>query len=429
MRKAGLVVLVVAGALLGSAPDARAASIVYIKGGNVWLANPDGTGEYQVTLDGTSAQPYRSPSQADDGTIVAQRFSRLFRMKQNGEWLNEPISTSAPGGGPLSPAVSPNGALVAFDYITVTPRPPSQGGGFIQEVIYSHSNRFTPREEIDPAGLHFNDPSWIGDGRTMLFYGTQVWTEPVGQGDETEWFADTDFMNLWDGETAGDVVVAVRGDSREYLQFYRRADPSFSTDPTQVCYFEQPAGEFRDPTLAPGGTAVAWEENDGINASDLPGGGCAGANPRLIIPGGSQPDFGPANVTPGPRAVCCKPPPPPPPEGLTLSATVKRQVRLAALLRGLRVRFRCSRACGVVAQLKVARRPARRYGLPRTLGRGTGGTAAGAERTLVVKLSRRAKQRLRKARRLRRLALTLELQAGGGGSPLVTTRRTLIVRR
>ena len=54
-------------ALLSAGP-AIADSMVFIRDGNVWLANPDGSGQYQVTLDGTPDSPYSSPSQADDGT-------------------------------------------------------------------------------------------------------------------------------------------------------------------------------------------------------------------------------------------------------------------------------------------------------------------------------------------------------------------------
>ena len=51
-------------------PLASADSIVYVKDGNVWLAAGDGGSQYQVTTDGTAEHPYRSPSQADDGTIA-----------------------------------------------------------------------------------------------------------------------------------------------------------------------------------------------------------------------------------------------------------------------------------------------------------------------------------------------------------------------
>ena len=60
-------------AVAAVAAPAAADSMVYVKDGNVWLANADGSSPYQVTLDGTAANPYESSSEADDGTIVAIR--------------------------------------------------------------------------------------------------------------------------------------------------------------------------------------------------------------------------------------------------------------------------------------------------------------------------------------------------------------------
>ena len=229
---------------------------------------------------------------------MALNSGRLFRMAQNGQWVNEPIATAASGGGPLSPDISPNGRLAVFDYITTT------SGGFQQETIYSYADRLTQRTEIDPAGFDLNDPSWIDDGRTMPSAGQQVWTEPVGPGDQTLWFDEFDTIgdpgaNLSDGETAGTGVVVVRGSGEgESLQFYRRNGGGFDADPTPIRTFSEPTGAFADPTLAPGGGAVAWQEGDGVWTSAFPGDDCAGAAPRLTIPGGSQPDDGPANVNP-----------------------------------------------------------------------------------------------------------------------------------
>ena len=39
------------------APAAAADSLVFIRGHNVWLANPDGSGQYQVTFDCESGSP------------------------------------------------------------------------------------------------------------------------------------------------------------------------------------------------------------------------------------------------------------------------------------------------------------------------------------------------------------------------------------
>ena len=49
------------------AAPASADSIAYVKGGDVWLATPDGARQQQVTHTGT----YSYVSQADDGTMIA----------------------------------------------------------------------------------------------------------------------------------------------------------------------------------------------------------------------------------------------------------------------------------------------------------------------------------------------------------------------
>ena len=70
------------------AAAASADSIVYIKNNDVWLAEPDGSNETQVTDDGTAGDPYYSPSQANDGTILALKGddinAQFHRLNQDG---------------------------------------------------------------------------------------------------------------------------------------------------------------------------------------------------------------------------------------------------------------------------------------------------------------------------------------------------------
>ena len=104
-------------AALALAAPASADSIVYTKGADVWVAEPDGSGERQVSRDGSAALPYQSPSQADDGTIVAQRGTRFVRLDRNGAVLAtlNSVLTDKPAGisavGPFDPQVSPDGTL------------------------------------------------------------------------------------------------------------------------------------------------------------------------------------------------------------------------------------------------------------------------------------------------------------------------------
>src|ERR687891_1756167 len=110
--------LAAAALVLAALPAAASAdSIVFIKSHNVWLANADGTGQYQVTQDGTADRPWRAPSQADDGTIAAGHGDDIVRMRQNGTVLNtmDPPallnSVGHPVDGPaVDVAISPDGA-------------------------------------------------------------------------------------------------------------------------------------------------------------------------------------------------------------------------------------------------------------------------------------------------------------------------------
>ena len=89
---------------------------MFLKGGNVWLAAPDGSGSRQVTSGGGWA----SPSQADDGTILAQAGTSLYTLNRNGGQLAPPFGTSFTGAPPnwiglVNPAISPDGAHQAYD--------------------------------------------------------------------------------------------------------------------------------------------------------------------------------------------------------------------------------------------------------------------------------------------------------------------------
>ena len=108
--------------LLAAGP-AAADSIVYEKQSNIWIANPDGSGQYQVTTDGTGTRPYNDPSQADDGTIVAGQGQEIVKLRQNGQVLarfNPPATSDSAGqpidGVPQDLSVSPDGSTVAFSY-------------------------------------------------------------------------------------------------------------------------------------------------------------------------------------------------------------------------------------------------------------------------------------------------------------------------
>ena len=114
-------VLVAVVALLVCAGSAQASSLVYIKDYNVWLANPDGSRQRQLTTDGFKELPYESPSQADNGTILAGRGLRFVKLDRQGNRIGPLLPSILVGKpdnayaiGPFDPKISPDGRKLAY---------------------------------------------------------------------------------------------------------------------------------------------------------------------------------------------------------------------------------------------------------------------------------------------------------------------------
>jgi hypothetical protein len=193
---------------------------------------------------------------------------------------------------------------------------------------YSWSDRQTGWD--DPAlGYHsgWRFPAWVDNDMTMLSNPTHLPNNDVildrisdggnGHGNMVlNWFSDLVENNK--GVSGGDIsrdktkMAFQTGENDATLTVY--AVPAFPTAwrdgdtdaKPSVCYRYNgaPGGKFGVPTLSPDGNGVAWAAGDGIHVAAIPSfaGGCttdgATPNPPLVIPGGSQPDWGPADVPP-----------------------------------------------------------------------------------------------------------------------------------
>jgi hypothetical protein len=332
-----------AGALIAlavAAPAASADSIAYVKNGDIYLSTSDGARQYRVTSTGG----YSDVSQADDGTMIALHGIRLHRINRQGRVLADfatPVSDSRPAPaktfyGPYDPAISPDGRKVAYTYYYMTQSqsptcfPPecvttiNEGG-----TGYSWADRLTGWD--DPKlGKHsgWRNPSWVDNDTVMISDPTHalnfdVILDTISDGDSGNlvhgWFSD-----LADGNphtAGGDIsrdrskLAFVTGANDENLTLY--GVPRFPTTFTDgeapasmrplICYrYSGPAGgHYSTPTFSPDGARVAWAESDGIKVVNVPrlAGGCTtdGASPNamMLIPGGKQPDWGPANVPAG----------------------------------------------------------------------------------------------------------------------------------
>jgi hypothetical protein len=326
-------------ALLVVAPAASADSIAYIKDGDVWLSTGDGSRQHRVTNTGR----YADVSQADDGTMIALTGVRLHRLDRKGNVLADfdtPVSDTRPAPaktfyGPFDPAISPDGTKVAytFHYMTQSQSPTcfpptcfvgiNEGG-----TGYSWADRQTGWD--DPAlGKHtgWRNPVWVDEDTLMLSDPTHmpnhdVILDTLSDGDSGNlvhgWFSDTVENNPH--VSGGDVtrdrtkMAFATGSADSTLTVYsvpqfpttfKDGDAPASARPS-VCYrYSGPNGSYSTPTFSPDGGRLAWAEDDGIKIVAVPSfaGGCTldGATPTapLVIPGGRQPDWGPAGVPTG----------------------------------------------------------------------------------------------------------------------------------
>ncbi|HST40039.1 MAG TPA: hypothetical protein VLK58_11045 [Conexibacter sp.] len=434
-------------AALACAAPASADSIAYVKDHNVWLANPDGSGQYQVTTDGYAGLPYRSPSQADDGTIAVSRANSIFLLRQNGSVIREldpPALTNTYShlvdGSPDQLAISPDGGRIAYTFVSF------EGGG-------SDQTR-TTTGFIDAAGaklagnLHNGYPAWVTNTRLLTSGGFNwhVNLHDQGQEVETNWLNDN-VGDLSDPEVnrQGTRIALVRTVSnRPSIVAYDTVGDVLTGRPattaTARCIFEGvPA--LSGPSWAPDGLALVWTEPDGLWTM-AQAGTCTGDQPRLLIAGAAEPDWGPAPVNPGPREV----PPVPVPERRAPQPPVPVERRVEPLpvrparpsvtapgtrtqlaKRGVRTSYACPAACSVSVTVVADRATGRALKLrgARVLARGSHRLKAAGKASVVARPARKLGRRLAKLRR--RATLTVRITVTVAGAKTQTFTQKLVV--
>ena len=277
-------------------------------------------------------------------------------MHQNGGLLNAPINTPAPGTGAIDARVSPDGRLVAYWFLTeVSTGPCLYCFEITTRALISYADRFTNPDEVGTPNTG-GWPSWMSNNRLYVSGASaEIWYYQLGTPEAVQWWGDSEncglctnpppIVNLSAGEVSrdGQRIAVVRGNGEETIALYQSggpppADGSAPPKPTPTCAFTGPnGGKFVRPTWSQDGQTLAWQEGNGIWSSRIPDfSNCAALTSQLIVPGGTDPDFGPAAVNPGARpscgnpgnpTACVHPPPPnPPPKVITI------RTRLGSLL-------------------------------------------------------------------------------------------------
>jgi pyruvate/2-oxoglutarate dehydrogenase complex dihydrolipoamide acyltransferase (E2) component len=424
--KNGLRALALATAVLAAVPAAASAdSIVFLKDYNVWLAAPDGSKLTQVTTDGTYERPYLSPSQADDGTIAVSKGTEIVRLRQNGEVINRldppPLvdSVSHPvDGTPVDVAISPDGTKIAWSFVNYS-CPVGASCGARAVTGYTAADHLTPPEQLAGA-LYTSNPSWAGNARTLSSagYGHQINVHDLGPGTtDVHWFDDQDIFpgasntDLSDAELtrSGDKIALVRGygdDTRLLTLETNGAPPAL---PRPVCV-TSPDKKIQGPSWSPDGTALAVGDSDGITVlRNVPSDDaqCAAMQVRTVVPGGSEPDWGPAEVNPTPRSGPSPTPAPAPSAPAAPTLRVSAAKLRSALAKGLKVTL-----TGVSGTVSVTASEKQRV-VARGSAKAKNGTAV-----VTVRFTKSAARRLKKLRRV-----TLSVRASGAPAKAVTLRR------
>jgi hypothetical protein len=445
--RARLLIGVIVAAVLGltMATAAQAASLVYIQGGNVWLSDPDGGNSHQVTSDGSTSAPdqtaYRSPTEAEDGTIFALKGGTIVHLAQD----RTVIGAFAPDTGayPLTAAVSPDAKTIAYNYseLTSCTIPP-----------YSCGVQPQPGSDVTPTGGGASNPAsiqegeqdgqWIGDTALVLQNDSSFIDYEAIRSAAEHWWAPNGIAYNIQPVVSRDqkyLVSVLRPSSSggnpstsDMLQIFQvNGFPPSTADPTLLCQIQaQDAGGFQRPDIAPDDSDIIWYDGAGEEETPIPGGCTGGATfsltgAKAFIPGAAQASYGTAANAPAPRS------------GAAFSAVSLKfahAIKLSAILtRGITTTLTCNAACVYAVVLGANNKLARRLGLTKSpkqqvlLGDAKG-RLAGGRKIVMVKLSSQALRALRRSD-LKKISLILDVAAKGADGKRVHHSYTVTVRR
>ncbi len=270
------------------APAASAENVTYIAGdGNVWLSSPDGATKHQVTSNAAADSKYRSPSEQNDGTVVAIRkgdsstgFAWFFdpdtgTAKSN--WLLPKSGTGLAFSPFTGGEIAPVGGLFVYDFFHA--EGPFGGYASWPEVAFVAGPGLT-----DPCTINCHDdylsPRWIPGTNLAGFVDDNFQGAWVQNGSAPQaWVGFTGFdTDSFDVSGQGRSVFEVSGQTAppqgqpepaDLVLMQNNGTPPNGT-PTVLCSLANFANSGADPKWSPDGSMIAWEGAEGVYVSPAP---------------------------------------------------------------------------------------------------------------------------------------------------------------
>jgi WD40-like Beta Propeller Repeat len=257
-------------------------------------------------------------------------------LNRSGAQLNAPFAGIGTSGGnfygPYEPRVSPDGTRIAYWFGQYSSYYSYGCSCYLyhleSKTAWSYADRFTDPTAESEHYLGLEQPEWLTNDRLLAAYPgfwMSGWTFKLGTGTgysdkAAQWwyqFKDDQGYNYYPTDPAlspdgRKLALTNGGDPTKKSQLLLASVPGpawvgelpYENDYLGNSAVEQPVlqcwqdkGLVVNPTWSQDSGSVAYGSTDGIHVMAVPADwNCAGLADRLVVPGGSEPDWGPADV-------------------------------------------------------------------------------------------------------------------------------------